>query len=56
MKVMTTENAEYIIMTNRIIEDKKTGINHRCYNYFKGKDVAFVERMGIKMSIFRKIN
>jgi len=50
------DNAEYIIMTNRIITDKKTGVNHRCYNYFKGEDIAFVERMGVKMSIFRKIN
>ena len=53
-----TEDYDYIIMTNRVIE-KSTGVDNlinskTCFDRFKGIDVIIVSRNGLVLSTLRK--
>ena len=50
------EYAEYIIMTNRVIFNKKTNQISNCFNVFSGKDIFVVKRNNLLLSTIRKIN
>lgn len=57
--VRADEDPQYVVMTNRIF----WGINDinkmtNCYdqNIFQGKDIKSVERIGLKLSVIRKLN
>ena len=50
-KQVIPENAEYVILTNRILRFRKMN----CFELFKGKDILKVERLGITLSSFKKI-
>ena len=57
---MNEQNADYVIMTNRIVE-KKIKTNKienltNCFDRYLGKDLNFVKRNGQVLSIIRKIN
>ena len=51
-KFVRSDEAEYIIMTNRVIN--YNGLVN-CFDRFKGNDVATVERNGLLLSVIRKI-
>ena len=53
IKYMSSEKAEFIIMTNRITNS--TGLIN-CFDKYKGEDVYKVERNGLLLSVIRKIN
>ena len=59
-KFDSAENAEYIIMTNRVTLNKKNTwkpenlIN--CYDKFKGNDAFKVARNGMILSVIRKLD
>ena len=60
VKFVNEQNADYVIMTNRIVE-KKIKTNKienltNCYDRYSGKDLNFVKRNGQVLSIIRKIN
>ena len=47
------EQADYIIMINRVGYDL---INkHSCFTMYPGKEILAVNRLGVKLSILRKI-
>ena len=54
IKTTSASKAEYIIMINRLGNGKFK--KEKCFDYFKGKDIFSVERLGVKYSVLRKIN
>ena len=54
---VTTDKAEYIIMTNRAILDENSNEKKitNCFNLVEGDDILVVKRMGVILSVFRKI-
>ena len=54
------EEADYIIMTNRVVldnyQDKKSKELINCFDKFKGEDDFKVTRNGLLLSVIRKIN
>ena len=60
VRFVNEQNANYVIMTNRIVE-KKIKTNKienltNCFDRYSGKDLNFVKRNGQVLSIIRKIN
>ena len=53
IKYLSSEKAEFIIMTNRITNGEGL-IN--CFDKYKGQDIYKVERNGLLLSVIRKIN
>ena len=50
---VSVNQADYIIMTNRVMFDLKNPIN--CFDKFRGKNVSAVIRNGLMLSVIRKI-
>jgi len=50
---VSVNQADYIIMTNRVMYDLKNPIN--CFDKFRGKNVSAVIRNGLMLSVIRKI-
>jgi hypothetical protein len=50
-KIVSVEDADYIIMNNRVMFYDGT-IN--CFDKFKGKDIAYVKKNGLLLSVIRK--
>ncbi len=49
-------NADYVIMTNRLAFNQKvTNSIKSCFEIHKGEDIFKVSRMGINLSVFRKL-
>jgi hypothetical protein len=56
MKSTDFRNADYIIMTNRIsFHNKKTKELKSCFAAFRGDNFLSVSRMGVHLSVVRKI-
>ena len=51
-KFVSSSEADYIIMTNRVLMDDGT---ITCFDKFKGNDIATVKRNGLILSVIRKI-
>ena len=51
-KIVSSSEADYIIMTNRVLMDDGT---ITCFDKFKGNDIATVKRNGLILSVIRKI-
>ena len=45
------EDAEYVIMTNRILRYRKMN----CFQLYQGKDIVSVKRLGLTLSTLRRI-
>ena len=51
------KNFDYVIMTNRVLEDREDNILANvstCFEKFKGEDLITVERNGLMLSTLRK--
>jgi len=55
IKVSNNDEYDFIIMTNRLNGNKYDAIKNidSCYNEFIGKDLFYIERMDLKLSILR---
>ena len=58
VKFVSHDEAEYIIMTNRVVLDWYKDTNNfkliNCFDKFKGNDISKVERNGMLLSVIRK--
>ena len=56
---VTLNNAEYIVMTNRVIKDEKIKDNNlnltNCFDKYNGTNVVEVNRNGVLLSVIRKL-
>ena len=52
-KFVSSSEADYIIMTNRVL--MHDGIINNCFDQFKGEDITAVKRNGLILSVIRKI-
>ena len=56
IRFVSPDQADYIIMTNRAIFDKKADKISNCFNRFSGVNIYEVKRNGLLLSAIRKIN
>ena len=49
------DEADYIIMTNRVVLDTDFKTMTNCFDKFKGENVFIVKRKGLLLSVIRKI-
>ena len=57
--LVNAENADYIIMTNRVVRKNKKDRKFElinCFDKFKGEDLFTVKRNGHLLSVIRKKN
>ena len=51
-KIVSIEDADYIIMNNRVLFYEG---NINCFDKFQGKDIAFIKKNGLLLSVIRKL-
>jgi len=56
LKFVNDSEAEYIIMTNRTVNNNNVNQITNCFDKFKGSNLFVVERNGMLLSTIRKIN
>ena len=58
MKFVQPEQADYVIMTNRVtlVNEKTNDFKNltNCFDKYKGNDISIVKRNGLILSVIRK--